>query len=196
MRRIIGGVVALGALITAGCGGEVTDPNGVMGTTPGWFDGRTVEFAYTDRQFFCDEPPESGAQSGCEMGARPATQPRTGTIPPVWVLVPLEFTPASNTLHCPTAGSCITHPATLDVSRVFGPGTEAFTLPAHSHIIDNDLGGAFDWWEVIVVGVTQQPVWDQLVAGRSIGTLRQMQAAGAGITQDIPSNLYLWFAAR
>ena len=47
-----------------------------------------------------------------------------------------------------------------------------------------------------MIGVTDPAVWDQIVAGKSLATVRALQAAGAGITDDIPSNAYLLFSVR
>jgi hypothetical protein len=107
--------------------------------------------------------------------------------------VPLGFTPPVSTLQCPTVGNCINHPATIDVSRVLGAGTENLSLPAHSHIIDETTPG---WWKIVVIGVKDQGVWDKIVAGKSIDTVRQLQADSANankITGDIPSNSFLFF---
>jgi hypothetical protein len=42
-------------------------------------------------------------------------------------------------------------------------------------------------------------VWDQIVAGKSLATVRALQAAdpaGHTITADIPTNAYLFFDVR
>ena len=161
-----------------------------MGTTDGWLDGQTVTFFYP-KDYFCAEPPTSGADSNCELGAEPQVAPRGGDAPVLYVMTPLGFRPDDSTLQCPEVGFCINHPSTIDVSRVFGAGTENFALPAHSHIIDEAQGG---WWEIEVIGVTDPAVWDQIVAGKSLATVRALQASGnPGITGDIPTNLFLFF---
>ena len=117
-------------------------------------------------------------------------------------MTPVGFRPAESTLQCPVVGSCINHPSTIDLSRVFGPGSANVPLPAHSHIIDSSLpesqanGGQAGWWELEVIGVTQPVIWDQIVAGKSLATVRALQAQGVGITDDIPSNVYLFFGVR
>jgi hypothetical protein len=53
------------------------------------------------------------------------------------------------------------------------------------------------WWEINVIGVKSPAVWDQIVAGKSLATVRALQAndpAGTTITGDIPSNAYLFFS--
>lgn len=164
------------------------------GFTDGWYDGRTVDFFY-NKDFFCadDSGTLSGADSNCALAVEPERAARPGNIPVLYVMTPLGFRPDDATLQCPVVGECINHPSTIDVSRVFGAGTENFLLPAHSHIVDVDQGG---WWEIEVIGVTEPAVWDQIVAGKDLDTVRQLQDAGVGITGDIPTNLFLFFDVR
>lgn len=169
-----------------------------FGTTAGWADGKKVEFFYR-KDFFCRQPPTSGATSQCELGAEPTVPPRGGRIPVVYVMTPLGFRPDESTLHCPTVGNCINHPRTIDLSRVFGPGSENAELPAHSHVVEGAgtaRGAAAGWWEIEVIGVTSQAVWDEVVRGKSLQRVRELQAAGTDITPDIPTNLYLFFGVR
>jgi hypothetical protein len=172
-----------------------------VGFTDGWQNGKTVSFFYT-KQFFCSDGPPSGAPSGCEVGADGTADPRPGPIPVLYVMTPTGFRPDESTLQCPTVGNCIDHPSTIDLSRVFGPGFANVPLPAHSHIIDSDLsesqanGGQAGWWEINVIGVSSPAVWDQIVAGKSLATVRALQAKGVGITGDILSNAYLFFNVR
>jgi hypothetical protein len=170
-----------------------------FGFTNGWFDGRTVQFFY-HKPFFCGQPAEDGlpigSSTGCEMGVDGEEDPRGGGIPELWTVTPLGFTPPAATLHCPVAGQCINHPTTVDLSRVLGPGTENIPLPAHSHIVDEVQG---NWWEVLVIGVKDLATWNAIVAGKSIETVRQLQAADPGethLTADIESNIYLFFGVR
>jgi len=163
------------------------------GFTAGWLDGNTVQFFYT-KDFFCQPPPTSGAPSQCEVGEDGTVDPRPGPIPTLYVMTPLGFRPADATLQCPIVGSCINHPSTIDLSRIGGPADAP--LPAHSHIIDVRHGG---WWELEVIGVRSPAVWDEIVAGKSLATVRALQAAdpaGTTITGDIPTNAYLFFNVR
>jgi hypothetical protein len=168
---------------------KATTSGARVGTTEGWFNGKTVTFLYT-RPYACDQPPTSGADSGCEVGADAQTAPiGNPDIPELWVVVPLGFTPPQGTLQCPVAGNCINHPHDIDLSRVFGAGAEDVPLPAHSHVIDDLQGG---WWKTFVVGVTTQQAWDRIVAGKDLATVRQLQQEGLA-TGDIPSNLFIFF---
>lgn len=172
-----------------------------VGFTDGWENGKTVSFFYT-KPFFCSDGPPSGAPSGCEVGEDGTSDPRPGKIPVLYVMTPTGFTPDVSTLQCPIPGNCINHPSTIDLSRVFGPGFADVPLPPHSHIIDSELaesradGGQAGWWEIEVVGVSSPAVWAQIVAGKSLATVRALQAAGVGITNDIRSNAYLFFSVR
>ena len=172
-----------------------------VGFTDGWQNGKTVTFFYT-KPFFCDTTTESDAPSGCEVGEDGNVDPRPGKIPVLYVMTPTGFRPAESTLQCPVAGACINHPSTIDLSRVFGPGFGNVLLPPHSHIIDSDLaesqanGGQAGWWEIEVIGVSSPAVWDQIVAGKSLATVRALQAQGTGITGDIRSNAYLFFGVK
>ncbi len=200
--RLVGSALLVGliALLLSGFGAQFAPtasanhspmhhPQGdaQMGTTGGWLDGRDVTFVY-NKPFFCAEPPASGADSGCEVGEPPQTAPRGGVIPILYVMTPLGFTPTG--LQCPVVGACINHPGTIDVSRIFGAGTENFALPAHSHIVDVAQGG---WWELKVIGVTDAAVWEQIAAAKDLDAVRALQAQGVGVTGDIPTNTYLFF---
>ena len=98
------------------------------GFTNGWYDGHTVRFFYS-KNFSCKEPPASNASSKCEAGAD-YTQTPAETFDPLYVVVPLGFTPPKWTLQCPVAGHCIDHPHTIDLSAVLGSGTSNLALPA------------------------------------------------------------------
>src|SRR5204863_211340 len=76
-----------------------------------------------------------GSTTACEVGSDGTVDPRLGSIPILYVMTPIGFRPAESTLQCPMVGHCINHPSTIDLSRVFGPGTENAPLPAHSHIV-------------------------------------------------------------
>jgi hypothetical protein len=100
-----------------------------MGTTPGWYDGKTVTFTYS-RNFVCTKPPAAKASSGCEAGSDYDSVPAS-SFDPLYVIVPLGFTPSKKTLACPVAGHCVDHPSTIDLSAVFsGAKYDNVKLPA------------------------------------------------------------------
>lgn len=161
-----------------------------MGFTDGWFQGRTVTFFYHNKNFFCKEPPKSGASSKCELGTAAQKMPTNpNNITPLYVMVPLGFKPAG--LQCPDAGNCINHPHHIDLSAIFGKGTEDALLPAHSHIIDAADPG---WWNVVVIGVKSEADWDKIAAGKDLATVRGLQQSDpTNVTADIPTNTFLFF---
>lgn len=162
-----------------------------LGTTPGWAGGATGTVFYT-KDFFCNTEP-------CIVGEA-GTNPDgvTDPVPSVWVLVPLFTETDGLTFHCNTAGNCPTHPTELDVSRA-GLG-DVIPLPPHSHIIDPTEAGfsaaGETPWKVVVVGVKTRAAWDQLETGKSLETLRTVQADEANATPDVPTNLILFFGVR
>ena len=168
---------------------------GHAGTTKGWYHGHTVTFLYT-RNFFCKTPPASGATSKCEAGAD-YTQTPSHTFDPLYVVVPLGFTPPRGTLQCPTAGHCIDHPSTIDLSRVLGSGTSDVLLPAHSHIVATDNGQQPEWWNVDVVAVKKLSAWNKIVYSRDDRELEYLQKHdSSAVTGNITTNLFLYFAVK
>jgi hypothetical protein len=170
------------------------------GTTPGWFDGRTITFVYHTNNFFCRTPVADGqpvgSTSGCEAGSDGTVDPRPGNIPILYVMTPVGFRPPDSTLHCPIVGNCINHPHTIDLSRLFGPSTANAPLPAHSHIVT--VTGQ-NWWELHVIGVKDIDTWNTIVAGKSLATVRALQASDPNQTHigaETLTNLYLFFEAK
>jgi hypothetical protein len=162
------------------------------GFTKGWYDRHTVRFYYT-RNFFCRKPPASGASSRCEAGAD-YTQTPANTFDPLYVVVPLGFTPPKSTIQCP-AGNCIDHPHTIDLSAVLGNGTSNVLLPAHSHIVATNNGHQAEWWNVDVVGVKTLKAWTMLVRHKTDWELRHLQRTDSqAVTGNITTNLFLYFA--
>ena len=121
---------------------NAANPNAAAGDTKGfingWLDGEEVDLRYT-RQYFCAEPPTSGVETDCEVGAAGEVAPRSGPIPKIYALAPAGFQPAPATLHCKGGILCLNHPVMLDVSRL---GLVAsVTKPAHSHILASRQAG-------------------------------------------------------
>ena len=164
------------------------------GFTKGFFAGHTVRFYYT-RNFACRQPPASQASSRCEGGVN-YTQTPARTFDPLYVIVPLGFTPPARTLQCP-AGHCIDHPHTIDLTSVLGAGTGNVPLPAHSHIVATANSGQSEWWNVDVVGVKSLSAWNKLITAKSDRELQYLQRHDpATVTGNITTNLFLFFAVR
>jgi len=165
-------------------GMSAAGPHNHAGFTKGFYDGHTVRFYYT-RNFRCAAPPASTASSKC-VGGTNYTQTPASTFDPLYVIVPLGFTPPRNTLQCP-AGRCIDHPHTIG----------NLPLPAHSHIVATANGGQSEWWNVDVVGVKSLTAWDKLVWAKSDRELQYLQRTdAAAVTGNIPTNLFLYFAVK
>ncbi|MGH3472775.1 MAG: hypothetical protein ACRDPG_12140 [Nocardioidaceae bacterium] len=168
---------------------------GRVGTTKGWYDGKTVTFHYS-KAFFCRMPPHSKAASHCELGANYQVIPASN-FDPLYVVVPLGFKPNSSTLACPTAGRCIDHPHRLDLTRVFGTGTGDALLPPHSHIVTTAASGQAEWWNVDVVGVSSRAAWHQIVAGKSYHVIQRLRNHhNAHVTANLTTNLFLYFSVK
>jgi hypothetical protein len=180
---------------SASMAGMRTGSHGHVGTTRGWYDGHTVTFRYT-KNFRCQTPPASQASTKCEAGSD-YTQTPAKSFDPLYVMVPLGFTPSKSTLQCPTAGRCIDHPSTIDLSAVLGKGTGNLKLPPHSHIVATANSHQAEWWNVVVVGVTSPSAWNKIVHARSDTELQRLQRqAKSGVTGNIVTNLFLFFAVR
>ena len=167
------------------------DPNSGAGDTKAfigaWLNGERVELRYT-RSFFCDEPPESIASSGCEIGALPEEFPRGGPLPTIYALAPVGFVPSDpTTIHCQ---GCPNHPPMIDVTRLHLP-VSIVTSPPHSHIITTRQAG---WHYTVNIRVLSSSVWDQIAAHPTLERVRELQAAYPTlISRDNPTNIFFFF---
>jgi len=163
-----------------------------IGFTEAWLNGQTVDLGYS-HDFFCQQPPSSGAPSGCETGAASQASPPSGPVVSAFrAVTPVGFTPPASTLQCPVAGQCIDHPSTIDLSRLFGSSASDVALPPHSHILIDDESFQSAWWPLVVVGVKNLGAWNKIVAAKSEAAVQACQAAGK-CTPDIPTNTFLFF---
>lgn len=144
---------------------------GDKGYIDGWFNGKTVKL-YDTKSFSCAEPPESGASTGCELGAAGETPPRPGQIPTIYAIAAVGgIQPDLLTLACVVGTPCLNHPAMIDASRVGGP----VNGPAlsHSHILDQRGGG---WFNTVNIRVRDINAWKRHRAGQVAG--KGARAAG------------------
>ena len=163
-----------------------------IGYTKAWLGGKTVNLEYS-HQYFCAEPPSSSASSQCEIGADGTKNPSSGAVVSnLYVLVPLGFTPPQDTLQCPTAGHCIDHPHTVDLSRVFGSSSGNVALPPHSHVLEDDESFQSTWWPVVLVGVKSLDAWKVIAKKKSSAAMDHCEAVGH-CTKEIGSNIMLFF---
>jgi hypothetical protein len=167
------------------------------GYITGWYAGDEVSLHYT-KWYFCTEPPSSGADTGCEIGADAETAPRPGAIPAIYAIAAVGFQPDVSTLACPPGSVCLNHPAHLDASRVAGAGATNIPGVPHSHIVDDRQGG---WHHTVNIRVFNLGVWNQIVAAKSLAKVRELQAdpavGGAGlISPDTPTNIFFFLQVQ
>jgi hypothetical protein len=167
------------------------DPNSAAGDTKAfigaWLNGERVELRYT-RSFYCEEPPESVASTGCEIGQLPEEFPRGGRLPTIYALAPVGFTPSDpTTVHCQ---GCPNHPMMIDVTRLHLPISIAVN-PPHSHIVTSRQSG---WHYTVNIRVLSSFVWDQIAAHPTLEKVRELQAAfPTQISGDNPTNIFFFF---
>jgi hypothetical protein len=172
---------------------NVENPNAAAGDAKGfingWLNGEEVDLRYT-RQYFCAEPPESGVDTNCEVGALGEVVPRSGPIPKIYALAPAGFQPDPVTLHCKGGILCLNHPVMLDVSRL---GLVAsVTKPAHSHILASRQAG---WHNTVNIRVPSLEAWNEIAAAKSLAKVRELQQAGR-VGPDIPTNVYFFLEVQ
>lgn len=166
------------------------------GLIDGWFNGSTVHLYYT-KSYFCEEPPSSGAPSGCEIGAPAQTAPRPGPIPKIYAIAAAGIHPDPSTLACPAGSTCLDHPAMIDASRVAGAGATSIPGVPHSHIVERRDGG---WFQTVNIRVFNLDAWNQIAAAKTLDKVRELQGDPAVgkkgiISADTPTNVYFFIAS-
>ena len=127
------------------------------------------------------------------------------------VLLPCVNEPM-NMLECPSGLVCVDHPGTLDLTRIepalkplypnlsnaaLTDALKNFVTPGHDHFITTTNGGVPEWWDVKVVGVTSQAVFNNIRAHKSYAYIQSLQAAhNPNVTATIPTNLFLYFGVN
>lgn len=167
-----------------------------LGQIEGWRDGFDVTMFFSAPPF-CRQPPESGARSGCEAGEDAQQVPRTeDVILDVVFLIPSGFTPARETLSCARKfGRCPGHPRSIDLSREWGPGFESVDTPKHSIVFEGEADDRSVWWHVDIVFVYEEELWEELATEKELEAVEEAQEAGEPISEDIPTNLFIYFFA-
>jgi hypothetical protein len=161
------------------------------GFIDGWYNGETVQLYYT-KSFFCAEPPASGADTGCELGADAEIAPRGGPIPVIYAIAAAGgIQPDLSTLACRPGTVCINHPGMIDASRVGGSATGP-AVP-HSHIITEHQAG---WHHTVNIRVRSLASWNQIAEAKSLDKVRELQADPANmVSADTPTNIYFFIAS-
>ncbi|MGH9064954.1 MAG: hypothetical protein ACRD0L_13465 [Acidimicrobiales bacterium] len=183
-----------------------------VGTTHDFYNGTNTEALYTEG-FFCDKSVSSHSSNGCEAGAKynnlPPGVPNASNTDPLYIPVPLFksselSTPGPAELQCPATAPCIDHPHSIDLSRLASTldpilGTtptqlQSTPLPGHDHVITSLNNNRPEWWPVVVVGVTNETAWNEIVSAKSYAEIQTLQAnSSSGVTANIPTNVFLYF---
>jgi hypothetical protein len=183
---------------------------GEYGMTSAFINGGTSQFTYT-KGFFCDRTVAATSSSGCEVGANFVRTPAPD-FDPLYITVPLGFNQPMDMMDCPTGLVCVDHPGTLDMTRIepalkplYPKLTNAqltsmlknFATPGHDHFITTANQGLPEWWDVKVIGVTNQATYNDIRAHRSFAYISQLQKAhNPNVTATIPTNLFLYFGVK
>jgi len=178
-----------------------------FGMTMGSVRGHSSSFTYT-HGYFCDTSVGAASTTGCEVGADAKVAPSNDT-DPLYITVPLGFSVKSQ--DCPSGLVCVDHPMSMDLTRLAGalaplykttpaaltPALRNFSTPGHDHLITTRAGGKAEWWDVSVIGVTDPKVYAQIHAHGSFSYVQSLlKAKNPHVLGPIPTNLYLFFAAR
>lgn len=170
-----------------------------VGTTNGWFNGEDVKFLYS-QDFYCDPSVPSHASTKCEAGAQYKQLPpgtAAGAIDPLYIPVPIGFTPTDPYVQCRATPMCIDHPATVDLSALASvlkapaAALDNAMLPGHDHIVTTRNEDKPEWWPVVVLGVTDQASWTTLNTQKSYAAAQSLEKAGKAV--EVPTNVFLWF---
>ena len=180
-----------------------------FGMTAGNYQGRSSTFTYT-HGYWCDESVRAASSTGCEVGQVWNKAP-SSQHDPLYITVPLGFTVPQTKMECPDKLVCVDHPATLDLSRlasalapIFGitpaklaPLLKNYATPGHSHYLSDLNMGKAEWWDVQVIGVTDPATWYRIQNHHSFDYIQSLIAAkNPNVTAPIPTNLFLFFAAK
>jgi hypothetical protein len=178
-----------------------------FGMTMGAVHGHPSTFTYT-HGYFCDTTIAAASATGCEVGADAKVAP-PGHSDPLFITVPLGFDVPMQ--DCPSGLVCVDHPMTMDLTRLAAalapvykttpeklmPALKNFSTPGHDHLITTKAGGKAEWWDVNVIGVTDPKVYKDIQHHGSYGYVQSLLKAGnPHVLGPIPTNLYLFFAAR
>ena len=189
-RRIKTAAAVVAAVSAIGLGVAACDPPsnalasgyGVneYGDTSSFFGGGTVNFTYSNG-FYCDRTVPAASSSGCEVGANYVKPPQKN-FDPLYITVPLGFSEPMSMMQCPANLVCVDHPGTLDMTRIesalkplypkltnvqLTDALKNFVTPGHDHFISDTNQGKPEWWDVKVIGVTSQAVFNDIRAHKS-----------------------------
>lgn len=142
----------------------------------------------------------------------PAYTPQLGaTLKSLFGFVPDGFKANPGVpVQCPAPGempaTCTMHPVQVDLGPVLAalkliPAHKVVNvpLPEHSHIVSNiAINQTPEWWQVIVVLVTNPKAWPNAAGTKgitSLAKLRDAQKHGMAYP-DVPTNFFLFFGSK
>jgi hypothetical protein len=159
--------------------------------------------------FSCDTSIPSAATTGCEAGTKWTKAPAEIT-DELFITVPLGFTVKN--LECPANLVCVDHPGTIDLTRLepalkplYPQLSDAqltqvlrnYPAPGHDHFMQVNGGYRAEWWEVVIIGVTDRKVYDRIAASHNYKTAGDLlRAKNPHVIGPIPTNIFLHFAVR
>ena len=119
----------------------------------------------------------------------PSPTVTNGNIDPLYIPVPLYSTPPVPYVQCPSANTCIDHPATIDLSRLALDARRANAasldnvgLPGHDHLLTTRNGDQPEWWNVVVIPVTSPQGLASVENAKNYTSVKALEAvAGSGI---------------
>jgi hypothetical protein len=213
-RRLIAFIAPIAAVMFAASGlavaqaASTTVGSGPMefGKTSGFFKAHTKEFTYA-HGYWCDTKVASTASTGCEVGAKWTVAP-SKQHDPLFITVPLGFTVPMSKMDCPDKLICVDHPDTLDLTRLapalapifkttpekLTPALQNFVTPGHDHFVTDLNNGKAEWWDVYVVGVTNQATYNAIHKSRDYRYIQKLlKAKNPHVVGPIPTNLFLNF---
>ena len=164
-----------------------------FGKTNDFDAGRLFEDVYV-QNFYCDTSVPAKSTTGCEVGAKFNTPPAKN-YDPLYITVPLGFSVPMMEMQCPNGLACVDHPATIDLTAIGGPAN-AMT-PGHDHFTTTLNQFQPEWWDVIVIGVTNKATYDEIAAHGSYAYIASLiKAKNPNVTAPIPTNLFLYFGVE
>jgi hypothetical protein len=126
-----------------------------------------------------------------------------GMVPDAFKIHPGEFVQCPDPGNAP--GSCTMHPIQTDLGPVLAalklvPPKTVLNVPLvnHSHLVaDNAIVTRPEWWEVVVVLVTDPKAWPGKTGTSGITSLAKLRAAQRAkqAFPDVPSNFFLFFGS-
>lgn len=174
-----------------------------VGLTHAYYDAHTINFLYT-ANFYCDTAVSSKATTGCEGGKKyTKLPPGAKSQDPLYIPVPLGFKPKQG-IQCPMSGNCVDHPGSMDLSALYpvlkpilhltsASQLNDAPLSPHSHVIYDRNDNLPEWWNVVIVPVTNQAGFNTVIQTKSESELTSSLGKDGVYKSTVPTNAFLYF---